>query len=262
MDTDLGAQDAITLLPVVERATDRIAHVVADQQLQPGQPSLLPGWTIANVLSHLWYGAVASLRMTEHVLEGHGEVDFYPGGPAEREESIRSGDTLLPDALVQRLREASNELAATWGQLHARDWNRTFVEPRLGPIALTRLVALRLTELEVHHTDMGTGYDPEDWEPTFVDRCLPLRVAWLPHHRTRSDANLSINGRWCLHVHHGPSWIVAANGQHAQVEPGEDETARKLAGSGEQVLAMLLGRTAHVEPAEELARFKQAFPGP
>ena len=263
MRLDLDAKQALALLPVVDEATARLIRTVHDEQLHPQQPSALAGWTIANVLSHLWYGAVASLRMTRQVIDGHAEVDFYPGGADEREASIRSGDGYSREELVQRLQQTSSQLTDAWKRLDQSDWQRTFVEPRLGPIALTRLVILRLTELEVHHTDLGAGYAHNQWDPTFVAYSLPLRVAWLPrHHRVRADADLTVNGRWNLRVQDGQGWVVQADGERAEVVPGHSRHDPVIQGTPAQLLALLLGRPAGIEPTQEIHRFKQAFPGP
>ena len=42
---------------------------------------------------------------------------------------------------------------------------------------LAHLPAARWRELEVHHVDLGRGYEPSDWPPAFVERTLPDALA-------------------------------------------------------------------------------------
>lgn len=39
----------------------------------------------------------------------------------------------------------------------------------------------RLREVEVHHVDLGLGYDATRWPDAYVARELPRAVATLPH---------------------------------------------------------------------------------
>ena len=38
----------------------------------------------------------------------------------------------------------------------------------------------RWREVEIHHVDMGTGYEPEDWPEAYVRRELAATLATLP----------------------------------------------------------------------------------
>ena len=42
----------------------------------------------------------------------------------------------------------------------------------------------RWREVEVHHVDLGLGYEPTDWPPALVERWLPSLLEELP---ARSD---------------------------------------------------------------------------
>ena len=39
------------------------------------------------------------------------------------------------------------------------------------------LVAPRWREIEVHHVDLGLGYEPDEWPAEFVERLLPAALA-------------------------------------------------------------------------------------
>lgn len=266
MRSDLAPEDAVGLLAAVDSSADRLLADLTDPNpsLDVGGSTLLPDWDVATVLGHLRYGAVASLAITRAVLAGEAVVPFYPGGPAEREASLRSGKGSTLAELAELLGGAHDELLSVWEALTLSDWDRRFEEPHLGPVRLSRLVALRLTELEVHHHDLGSGYQPSDWNGAFVTACLPLRVAWLArHHRVRADADLDVDGRWGLRVADGPAWVVEAAGAHADSRVARgDEEVDWMVGQSHDLLAMLLGRPSKVEPLHEVGRFKRAFPGP
>ena len=55
-----------------------------------GAPSLLPGWTVGHVLTHLARNADSHVRRTRAAIDGV-MVDQYPGGMAERAADIEAG---------------------------------------------------------------------------------------------------------------------------------------------------------------------------
>jgi hypothetical protein len=117
---------------------------------------------------------------------------------------------------------------------------------------LGRLLALRATELEVHHVDLGTGHTTRSWPARFVAACLPLRVAWLgPHHRSRHDADLGIGGRWLLRATDlGHAWLVEASGRTVLCDAvaADDRGDAVLSAPAADLLAFLLGH----EPGQPL----------
>jgi maleylpyruvate isomerase len=198
-----------------------------------------------------------------------GRSATYPGGAAERQDSLRAFDGLTHREVMQAFHGASELLREQWDEVSEVGWATQFDDEGLGSIALGRLVALRLTELEVHHGDLGTGYGPSCWSPLFVARCLPLRVAWLgTHHRRRVDADLTVNGRWLFRSDE-KAWIVSANGASVASKRAAPSTAADVTieGAGCDLLAFLLGREGtsplRIEgDAQLFATFKDAFPGP
>lgn len=90
-------------------------------------------------------------------------------------------------------------------------WDGTTVcepedNPDIGPITLLQLAILRLTEVEVHGTDLDLGLS--DWSDPFIDAALPMRIAWLPRRHTPSQAP---SGSWNLVATDGPSFNVAVS---------------------------------------------------
>ena len=268
-DLEPGAVEPV--LDALDDATARLRTAVAElPEAELEVPSHLDGWSRLTVLAHLRAGAVASVRVTEDALAGR-PTAFYPGGAPERERSLLPHDGESPGALVADLLAASDQLAEQWRGLSADDWAVELREPKLGRMRLTRIAALRLTEVEVHGVDLGLD-GMSAWTDRFVQLCLPLRVAWLPAHaRALPTADRSVNGRWLLRADTGTTWLVSAAGGLASAAAKSDildtQVDCVIQGTERELMALLLGRTPvealRISGDEALARsFKAAFPGP
>ncbi len=138
------------------------------------QPSLLPRWTRAHVVAHLSRNADA----LANVLHGAqaGEVRSMYQSQEQRDSDIESTAAWSPDRLraeavasAGRWHQAANELHAS--NLEAPGLSR----PGTEPWPVRRVGALRRTEVEVHHADLGIGYTAADWPDDFVDHILKRR---------------------------------------------------------------------------------------
>lgn len=263
--TDLAGTSAREVLELLDRATARLTAAVRDHIDVLEEPSSLPGWCRVTVLAHLRYVAEAMLRMTDAHLSGRAE-DMYPGG----RDKVRPGTLRLRPGeavgeLVDSLESTALELSARWHGLSASDWDRSVVDREFGEIALSRFLALRLTEVEVHGVDLGlAGLDR--WSDEFVDTMLPLRLAWLGLLRRRPEADRGLDGSWVL-TDGDTSWLVQADGNDIVVGEASPQRSSdcRLTGTRAALLALLLGRPATVETVglPELRHgFKAAFPGP
>ena len=58
----------------------------------------------------------------------------------------------------------------------------------------------RLREVEVHHVDLGLGYEPSDWPEDYVAWELPMLLATAPTRVHRTDDVRALvawlSGRW------------------------------------------------------------------
>ena len=80
----------------------------------------------------------------------------------------------------------------------------------LGPTTLGRLALLRLTEVEVHGSDLGV--DLEDWSALFIDLALPMRPDWLNVRRMgHHDVDVSLEGSWLLIASDGPTYRISVS---------------------------------------------------
>jgi len=257
---------------VVER-TRRIVESLTglgDDELR--QPSGLPGWSRLTIACHLRFGAEALARMTRGARAGRA-VAYYPDGrEAQRPPTLVPLAGESPARVVESLALLSEELHRVWSPLHAGDWSVTVVEPAdnrdLGPIALGRLPLLRLTEVEVHGTDLGVGMD--DWSELFVDTVLPMRLEWLNVRRANHRAvETDLQGSWLLVATDGPTYRVSVDGPRVESHAaGRDAPASAvIEASSRDLLALLLGRPLRTAPGITgdvvfAGSFSATFPGP
>ena len=140
--------------------------------------SLLKGWTVGHVLTHLARNADSHRRRAEAAASGI-VVEQYEGGYAGRAAAIEIGAGRPADELVRDVRESAIALDHTWRTLPDSAWTgiTTDVGGRRRP--LHALPARRWQELEVHLVDLGVGPTISDWSDEFVSDRLPALRAGL-----------------------------------------------------------------------------------
>jgi hypothetical protein len=161
----------------------------------------------------------------------------------------------------------SGALHDLWHGLSAEQWATEVHEPNdnreLGAVTLHDHALLRLTEVEVHGTDMQLGLDP--WSNLFVEAALPLRIARLNARRSATQQG----GSWLLVAADGPAYRVSISDGEVEAGParsGEGATA-VLEASSRDLLALLLGRPVATAPkitgdVSFGESFQRALPGP
>jgi maleylpyruvate isomerase len=156
----------------IDLATQRLlddARTLTDPDLQV--PSLLPGWTRGYVLAHLARGAdlmrnlLASVRTGQY---GVASGDLADAAAAtERAAGLRAAD------LAAGLADAAMSLRAVIQRLPDDNWHVPLTVPGLAPFPAREVLTRRLTEVELHHCDLATGYGPPSWSASFTDMELP-----------------------------------------------------------------------------------------
>lgn len=148
-------------LASVRDATDRLLTAAAQlDNASVAEPSRLPGWTRGHVLAHLARNADALVN----VLEGR---PMYVSGEARDADIERDAPRPLQAHLVD-LRESADRFQAA-GAAPA-DWSRT-VELRNGVTdSASRVPFRRWAEVELHHVDLGIGYELEHLPEPFTER--------------------------------------------------------------------------------------------
>ncbi|MEU3414721.1 maleylpyruvate isomerase family mycothiol-dependent enzyme [Streptomyces sp. NPDC006658] len=148
-------------LACVREATDRLLTAVAAlDNAALAEPSRLPGWSRGHVLTHLARNADALVN----VLEGR---PMYASAEA-RDTDIERGAPRPAVVQVADVRESAARFQDA-GAAPA-DWSRT-VELRNGVTdSASRVPLRRWAEVELHHVDLGTGYELEDLPAEFLER--------------------------------------------------------------------------------------------
>ncbi|ALO93122.1 Mycothiol-dependent maleylpyruvate isomerase [Streptomyces hygroscopicus subsp. limoneus] len=162
-------------LACVREATDRLLNAVtAMDNASLAQPSRLPGWSRGHVLAHLARNADALVN----VLQGR---PMYASAEARDADIERDAPRPL-EVQVTDVRESAARFQAA-GEAPA-DWTRT-VELRNGVTdSASRVPFRRWGEVELHHVDLGTGYELEDLPAEFLERetgFLIERFSGHPH---------------------------------------------------------------------------------
>jgi len=146
-------------------------------------PSRLPGWTVGHVLTHLARNADSFVNMLEAAGVGH-SVPQYPGGREQRAGDIEAGATRSAAACVNDVRRSAERLELVFAEATSTMWEGFGVGWDGQPTPCRKIPFRRWKEVEIHHVDLGLGYEAEDWPADFVSFALvdtlndlPARVA-------------------------------------------------------------------------------------
>ncbi len=142
------------------------------------QPSRLPGWTVGHLLTHLARNADSHVRMLLAAERGE-SVEQYAGGADQRAADIEAGAGRPRDALVTDVGQSAIDLEAVWETTSAAGWAGHGLR-RGSPWPCVELPFQRWREVEVHHVDLGLGYEATGWPEEYVARELPLALARVP----------------------------------------------------------------------------------
>jgi len=268
--TDKSSQQ---LLDAVRERTRRIADRLSglsDDELH--QSSELPEWSRLTIACHLRFGAEALTRMTRSAVQGL-PVAYYPEGrDVQRPRTLVPLPGESPQGVVESLARLSEELNQEWSILDPVAWGVDVVEPPekrdLGPVPLRHLPLLRLTEVEVHGTDLGLNLG--DWSEIFISTVLPMRLEWLNIRRANHRAfDTELEGSWLLVATDGPTYKVSVNGPNVESQATSPDTQARavIEATSRDLVALLLGRTLHTPPVMmgDIAfgqSFSRALPGP
>ncbi|MFD6923222.1 maleylpyruvate isomerase family mycothiol-dependent enzyme [Streptomyces sp. NPDC059944] len=181
--------DHVRDLASVRAATDRLLTAAAGlDNASVTEPSRLPGWSRGHVLAHVARNADALVN----VLEGR---PMYASATARDTDIERDAPRLL-DAQLADVRESAARFQET-GAAPA-DWSRT-VELRNGVTdAAARVPFRRWVEAELHHVDLGTGYELEDLPEEFTVREIDFLAERFAGHPDVPSTGLSSDdgGTW------------------------------------------------------------------
>jgi len=145
------------------------ARVLPEPDLRA--PSLLPGWSRAHVLAHVARNADAMRNLLIGARVGQ-HRPAYASAQA-REDDIEASAAQVPRDLMNDLADSAMALRTMIRQLPAEAWSFGVQMLDSGPFPAADLLTRRLTEVELHHCDLGIGYDAAKWPASFVQAQLP-----------------------------------------------------------------------------------------
>ncbi|MEV7730622.1 maleylpyruvate isomerase family mycothiol-dependent enzyme [Streptomyces sp. NPDC088921] len=145
----------------VRGATERLLTAAAKlHNASVTESSRLPGWSRGHVLAHLSRNADALVN----VLRGQ---PMYPSAEARDADIERDAPRPL-DVQLADLRDSADRFQEVGAA--SADWSRT-VELRNGVTdSASRVPFRRWAEVELHHVDLGIGYELEDLSEEFTQR--------------------------------------------------------------------------------------------
>ena len=144
-------------------------------------PSLLPGWSVGHLLTHVARNADSVVWRLEGAAAGELR-DQYPGGLEQRHADIEAGAGRPATDLVHDVHRTSAAVERTMAELPPAAWDALSRTSRGVVESSADAVLSRWREVVVHHGDLGLGAVP--LPPELVDAWLPRE---LPHLAQRTD---------------------------------------------------------------------------
>ncbi|QAY62213.1 maleylpyruvate isomerase family mycothiol-dependent enzyme [Xylanimonas allomyrinae] len=154
------------------RGTAYFARVLAsltDDELY--EPSLLPGWTRAHVISHVGYNARALTRLVSWARTGV-ETPMYRSAE-QRGREIERGSTLPARALRFLFAHAEVHLNVEWRDVAEGQWENQVVTIQGRTVPVRETAWMRTREVWVHAMDLDTdAASYRDVPPDLLDALL------------------------------------------------------------------------------------------
>lgn len=158
-------------LATIQAATgDLLATAARLTDADVRAPSLMPGWTRGHVLTHLARNADGGTRLLTWARTG-AESWEYPSMEARAAE-IEDGAGRPAGLLADDVRDSARRFAEAYALMPGAAWERIVQWTSGARHPAARATDARLTEVLVHHVDLGAGYTPRDWPADFTARTL------------------------------------------------------------------------------------------
>ncbi|RKN44977.1 maleylpyruvate isomerase family mycothiol-dependent enzyme [Streptomyces hoynatensis] len=140
------------------------------------EPSALPGWRRAHVLSHLEGVCLALAGQARAALEDR-LAEVYDGGRPARDAAIEAGARRDAGALREAVAAALTAAERQWRRVGPGDWTRR-VRYRDADLRAALLAWWR--EVEIHTADLLLGPTPADWTREFCGHALDFLAPRAP----------------------------------------------------------------------------------
>ncbi|WP_205472383.1 maleylpyruvate isomerase family mycothiol-dependent enzyme [Nocardioides sp. SYSU D00038] len=160
---------------LLQEATARLVRTVDSMPDDSfAADTILPGWSRAHVVAHVALNSEALAGVLEGVVTRQPTTMY--ASQERRDADIVALAEAGPRALRDRLLAGATRYAEALDLVGPEHEETTFERTPGGRVIRVGAVPLmRLTEVEVHHADLGAGYAAHDWPTEFVvlllDRC-------------------------------------------------------------------------------------------
>jgi maleylpyruvate isomerase len=147
----------VRLIDGLQSATRRLlatAERLSDTEVR--QPSDLPGWTVGHVLTHVARNADALGNLCDWARTGAPKPMY--ASAESREAEIVAGAARSAVVQAEDLAATSSRLQEKFRSLPDAAWTAEVTWPNGKTRTADQIVVSRLTEIEVHHVDLGLGY--------------------------------------------------------------------------------------------------------
>ena len=129
-------------------------------------PSMLPGWTVGHVATHIARNADGHSRMLAAAARGEVGV-MYPGGRQQRTNDIEAGSRRSADEILADVTATAAAIEAAWAAMSSDAWSGRG-DTIGGEVIVRDLPFIRWREVAVHHSDLGLGFTWDDWDAEYV----------------------------------------------------------------------------------------------
>jgi maleylpyruvate isomerase len=167
----------------IDGCTQTHAALLADLEgltdAQARQPSLLPGWSVGHLLTHLARNADSVVRRLEGAIRGE-VLTQYVGGIAGRQADIDEGAGRPADELVADVRASVDAVERVISTLPEAAWDARSITSRGVEEGSRAVVFSRWREVAVHRGDLGLTVTPPPLPPALVAEWLPGELPALP----------------------------------------------------------------------------------
>jgi len=170
-----------TLLACAASHARLVADVANMSENNVREPSRLPNWSRAHLITHLARNADSFSWLVDGARLGERRQQYPEVGMRDRD--IAAGSTRSKSELYEDLALALEGLEVAWSKLGDDQW--TIVQDgSSGELEMSEIVFRRLREVEIHHVDLDVGYSASDWPALYVEGELRRQLERL---RGRAD---------------------------------------------------------------------------
>ena len=170
-----------------------------------GRPSRLPGWTVGHVLTHVARNAESHVRILEGALAGE-HLQQYEGGWEGRAAGIEAGAGRPSHVVIDDVVVTFARLEDAWAKMTPEAWDGYGTSVGGEVMPCRQMPFLRCREVEIHHVDLGLGYEVSDWPAAYVAAELPIAAAGLAERVVDSGARAGLL-----------AWLVGRGEQPAEL---------------------------------------------